>query len=359
MHFDLLNHHIYEDNLSLPAGASFKSQLCSHEFCSRLHSSFLNSQKDFIQVYGNDSSEHWDRMIVGNKRSDILNLMLAKKYNKALRYTLSNPIRHNLWYGFDNIARRFSADVLNVDSYRIYDVLRRFYEAMGGHTHQEEKRRPKAYIDIDSILRDIEAALRITLTFPAPYAKMMGLVDRRGIIRERALWGLYLAWRANQNRAKTILELGGGLGYAAFYSSIFGTASYTIVDLPLTLVASGHFLALTKGEENINLYGTLGNEQDISSTSQKFNLLPPHAFPVGSKFDIVVNMDSFPEFGKDIAQEYVNKIKTVTQKFLSINHEGESYTVRELFINDPDLINYSRFPFWLRKGYVEEMFEFR
>jgi len=77
------------------------------------------------------------------------------------------------------------------------------------------------------------------------------------------------------------------------------------------------------------------------------------------KFDIVVNMDSFPEFGKDIAQEYVNKIKTVTQKFLSINHEGESYTVRELFINDPDLINYSRFPFWLRKGYVEEMFEFR
>lgn len=354
MHFDVLNYHIYEDNLALPAGASFESRLCSHEFCSRLHSFFISAQKDFIQDWGKGQSEHWDKKIVGNKRSDILHLMLNEKYNKALRYTLSNPIRHNLWYGFDNIAKRFSSDVLEVDSYRIYDVLRRFHEATGGRMHQAERQRPASYVDMDSLLTDIEATLGINLVFPAPYAKMTGLIDARGIIRERALWGLYLAWRAEQNGGKTILELGGGLGYAAFYASLFGAASYTIVDLPLTLVASGHFLALTQGEDSVKLYGTPAKMQD----APKINLLPPNAFPVDEKFDIVVNMDSFPEFGKAIAIDYVGKIKRVTRKFLSINHEGESYTVRELLINDPKLVGYTRSPFWLRKGYVEEMFEF-
>lgn len=88
-------------------------------------------------------------------------------------------------------------------------------------------------------------------------------------------------------------------------------------------------------------------------------LLPPNAFDPSRHYDIIVNMDSFPEFGIDLAEEYAAKIKKSTKKFLSINHEGEAYSARDIFGNDPDLKSYSRFPFWLRKGYVEEFFEFK
>ncbi|MDE5878612.1 MAG: putative sugar O-methyltransferase, partial [Desulfovibrio sp.] len=204
-----------------------------------------------------------------------------------------------------------------------------------------------------AMVSGLEQALGATLDFPAPYPRMGGIADRRGIIRSRALWGLYLAWRAKQAGAHTVLELGGGLGYAAYYAALLGIPDYTIVDIPLTLVASGHFLGLTAGEDKVVLYG----EEDDGS--RPFRLLPPQAFPAEKKFDMVVNMDSFPEFGLAIAREYVEKIKRTTKRFLSINHECEQYTVRELFRDDPDLVSSSRNPFWLRKGYVEEMYEFR
>lgn len=204
-----------------------------------------------------------------------MELMLAEKYNKALRYILSNPVRHNLWYGFDNTAKLFADGVVNVDAYRIYDVLRQFYEATGGRAHQEERISSPLYIDVDDLAAEIEKSLGLELVFPAPYAKMRGLANDRGLIRERALWGLYLAWRANQNGAKSILELGGGLDYGAFYSSLFGADTYAIVDLPLTLVASGHFLGLSLGENNINLYG-----EGKNSITPDIALLPPNAFPV-------------------------------------------------------------------------------
>lgn len=56
MHFHPLNYHIYDDDLPLPAATSFQSQLCSHDFCSRLHSSFLKGQKNFEQAFGADIS---------------------------------------------------------------------------------------------------------------------------------------------------------------------------------------------------------------------------------------------------------------------------------------------------------------
>lgn len=359
MHREPLNFHAYEDDLLFPAGASFKSDLLSHEFCSRLHSSFLIAQAEFEQLYGDEISTYWDNGIVGNRRSDILHAVKAKTYNKSLRYILSNPIRHNLWYGFDNTAKHFSSSNQSPNPYQIYDVLLRFYEAAGGRLHQEERLTPAPYLDIEKVIDFIEDALKVDIIFPAPYARMTGLISERGIIRTRALWGLYLAWRSNQLKANSVLELGGGLGYAAFYSSLFGVSHYTIVDLPLTLIASGHFLASCGFEKNIKLYGLPDKEHGREASGIKFDLIPPQGFPVNHKYDLVINMDSFPEFGESIARVYANKIKKVSKKFLSINHEGEKYTVRELFINDPDVINYTRTPFWLRKGYVEEIFEFK
>lgn len=353
MHFDHLNYHLYEDVPPDGAVITCAKRLASHEFCSRLHRAYRLATEKFEAAYPAAVTEHWDKTIVGGRRGDIRAMLGARDYKKQLRYALSNPINHNLWYGFDGLARHFAKDVLEVDAYRIHDVLRRFFEAAGARMWQEERGPVPPALENAAMVSGLELALGARLEFPAPYPRMGGLADRRGIIRTRALWGLYLAWRAKQAGAQAVLELGGGLGYAAYYAALLGIRDYTIVDIPLTLVASGHFLGLTTGEDKVLLYG----EEDDGS--RIFRLLPPQAFPAEKRFDLVVNMDSFPEFGLDMAREYVGKIKKSTKRFLSVNHECEKYTVRELFLDDPDVVSYSRNPFWLRKGYVEEMFEFR
>lgn len=353
MHFDHLNYHLYGDEPPEGAAITCTKSLASHEFCNRLHRAYQLATAGFDAAYPAVVTEHWDKNIVGGRRADIRAMLEARDYKKQLRYALSNPINHNLWYGFDGLARHFAKDVLEVDAYRIHDVLRRFFEAAGARMWQEERGPIPPALENAMVVSGLEEVLGVKLDFPAPYPRMAGIADRRGIIRSRALWGLYLAWRAKQAGAQTVLELGGGLGYAAHYASLFGITDYTIVDIPLTLVASGHFLALTNGEEKVLLYG------EQADGRQLFRLLPPQDFPAEKRFDMVVNMDSFPEFGLAIAREYVEKIKKSTKKFLSINHECEKYTVRELFMDDSDLVSYSRHPFWLRKGYVEEFFEFR
>lgn len=353
MHFDHLNYHLYDDVPPEGAAITCAKSLASHEFCSRLHRAYQLATAGFEAAYPAAVTEHWDKDIVGGRRGDIRGMLDARDYRKQLRYALSNPINHNLWYGFDGLARHFAKDVLEVDTYRVHDVLRRFFEAVGARMWQEERGPVPPAIANDLLVSGLEGALGVTLDFPAPYPRMGGIAHRGGVIRSRALWGLYLAWRAKQAGARSVLELGGGLGYAAHYASLLGIADYSIVDIPLTLVASGHFLGLTNGEDKVLLHG----EQDDGSRA--FRLLPPQAFPEEKQFDMVVNMDSFPEFGLEIAREYVGKIKRSTKKFLSINHECEKYTVRELFHNDPDVVSYSRHPFWLRKGYVEEFFHFR
>lgn len=351
----------YPGYSELPSGAcaSFASQYCSPEFCSRLRTAYLAGDRDYQASLPAAVTGHWDEGVVGNVRRDIEIILKHEKDEDSIRFLLSNPLKHNLLYGFDNVAASLAKYPLDFNSLYGYDVLRRLAEAMGLRAHQVERNCAPEFIPVDALLTFIERQLGSQLLFPAPYPGMTGIADKRGIIRHRALWGLYLAWRAKQMKAESILEIGGGLGYAAYYASLLGVKEYTIVDLPLTLVASGHYLGLTRGEDNVTLYGEkqAGNA-GTPDGSTAIHLLPPHTFPVGKRFDAVVNMDSFVEFGIAAAKDYIAKIKAVSRKFISINHEGFPYTVRELLINDPAVANYTRYPFWLRKGYVEEIFEF-
>lgn len=52
-----------------------------------------------------------------------------------------------------------------------------------------------------------------------------------------------------------------------------------------------------------------------------------------------------------VAENYVAAIKARASTFLSINHESNAFTVREL-------IGGNRYPYWLRRGYVEEVAHF-
>jgi hypothetical protein len=57
---------------------------------------------------------------------------------------------------------------------------------------------------------------------------------------------------------------------------------------------------------------------------------------------------------RTIAEQYMAAIRSRTSTFLSINHESNAFTVRELLGG----IRALRYPYWLRRGYVEEIAQF-
>jgi hypothetical protein len=65
------------------------------------------------------------------------------------------------------------------------------------------------------------------------------------------------------------------------------------------------------------------------------------------------------EMSRETAQNYWSRIRTATPKFLSINHEANLFTIRQLATEDARHVKASqRYPYGLRKSYAEEIFEF-
>jgi hypothetical protein len=60
------------------------------------------------------------------------------------------------------------------------------------------------------------------------------------------------------------------------------------------------------------------------------------------------------ELAPETARSYCKAIKVWAAMFLSINHEHDPLTVRDLF-SDIGLAAI-RSPYWMRRGYVEELF---
>ena len=118
-------------------------------------------------------------------------------------------------------------------------------------------------------------------------------------------------------------------------------------------MAQAHYLATVLGDDAVTLYG----EPDRPGT---IRILPPSAFLESDpgRFDIALNVDSLTEMDYPTMQAYWERIKTHTDRCLSVNHESNSHTVRELVFGDPAVKTYMRTEYWLRRGYVEEYMTF-
>jgi hypothetical protein len=90
------------------------------------------------------------------------------------------------------------------------------------------------------------------------------------------------------------------------------------------------------------------------------------AFPSGA-FSLTLNQDSFPEITQCLVVEYLRRIERTTDKyFLSINQEAQApmesrrqNSVPAMIRNFEHLHRLYRIPYWIRKGYVEELYELR
>ena len=187
-------------------------------------------------------------------------------------------------------------------------------------------------------------------------------------IRDRVLFPrncehLYVACRIRQliSSGTTVAEIGGGYGGVAYYCWLSGIRRYRIYDLPLINAIQGYYLLSTLSDARICLYGELPTEPAVC-------VLPYWEFEkqTRSSFGFVLNQDSLPEIDPSIAKAYLRHIAAENNcYFLSINQEGGAPSGRpdlpqslvpELIRDVGKLIRLSRHPYWLRKGYVEELY---
>jgi hypothetical protein len=216
--------------------------------------------------------------------------------------------------------------------------------------------------DPSQIVDKIEAQLGIDIVPPEGTVYVAGLRVRGGLLHYRHINALYLAARIRDltSPQDRICEYGGGLGLAAFYLRRMGHNDFTIFDLPIVNILSGHFLIGTLGEEAVCLEGE-HPRADTIKIKANWNC----SNESGGAFRVAANQDSFPEISRGIFDEYVAQIKrTTTAYFLSINHESEHpipggakhLHVSRLLTADQRFRRIYRSPYWLRRGYVEELY---
>ena len=309
---------------------------------------------------GNGSSALWN--MISKKQENIHNALMVD--DDSLSVLLENPAETYLYYGIDNLYPEVlkRADEVSVTLNKtVTDLLVKLADAVGATRYWNpaggsmfKNREPKEILNNEQLLDAIENVLGAKLRFASPFPGELGLVTGRGRITFRAIQALYQAHRlktVSMKDSPKCLEIGGGSGRTAYFAKMLGVTNYTIVDLPMTLVAQAAFLSATVGPEAIWLDG----EDDIDSTG-RIRLVPPSFVEkTNEKYDAVLNVDSFTEMDRAHAQGYVDFAAKHADALISINHEANDFTVGELF-STPACI---RSPYWLRAGYIEELYIFR
>lgn len=284
---------------------------------------------------------------------------------QKLSEILANPIENNLLHGFEDIAKirmddgRFNIyqTPYNREVTKCYDYFVRLGEACGverlEYPGAYQYGAPKEPKNLQAILNNLNNFFSCKIAFPNPYRGEYGVKTSEGIATMRSLNAIYQAYAIFEklgHKPGRVLEIGAGTGRTAYYAkSLFGI-DYTIVDLPMSAVASAYHLGITLGEDAVSLYGETKQHNAVQ-------ILPPESL-LGDdlgRFDLIVNCDSLTEMDYDTMCAYWNKIIQCSSSFLSVNHESNEHTVREMLLEYPPRdYTYSRTPYWMRLGYVQE-----
>lgn len=221
--------------------------------------------------------------------------------------------------------------------------------------------------DDGELVRRISARLGIDVAPPDIDGGLLKIAAGNGLFGERDANAIYTANLLRQTtrdvEAPRICEIGGGSGRVAYWSRRLGLRSYTIVDLPHVNVVQGYYALKTLGAGDVALFG----EQPVAAVAGRLQILPAHAIAQLREplFDLVLNQDSFPEMSAETVTDYLAWITASCRgSMLSINQESKPpYGKGLAHISVPELtataggfeLTY-RFPYWLRRGYVVELY---
>jgi|GEM_PF-572102 len=242
-----------------------------------------------------------------------------------------------------------------------FDTMVRLAEALGVlplPTSEDKTSRKERGLNyqVDMVVDKIEQALSIPISPPTGIIWTTGVKTKKGVFHYRHLGSLYAAVRVQRLNPgnEPVAEYGAGLGIGAFYARRLGMLDYTIYDLPITCLIAGHYLIHATGPDAVCLYGEplKGDAVKILPFWQSFEAKD-------DSYRLTLNQDSFPEIAEEISRRYLDEIKRFTRRyFLSINHETvHPRTVHNIIKDFPRYNLLYRQPYWMRKDYVEELFE--
>lgn len=215
--------------------------------------------------------------------------------------------------------------------------------------------------DSDNLVATIENKLGRVLRPPAIDGGLFKLETARGEFSERDCNAIYTAWLLTEQLTggarPSVCEIGGGVGRVAYWSMQFGAGNYMIADLPHINVLQGFYLMKAMPQLRVCLYGEDARDADVVIWPGDRLAEAPRV-----AFDLVLNQDSFPEIHADIVRNYLRWIRTVSPRFISINHESRPNSIGdERQVSVPELVSdvggferKARWPYWLRRGYVLE-----
>lgn len=358
------SHSIHRGIPKLPFAIKYRSiELPKDEvIAERILIAFKKAWNEERNYSVSDKEDAWDT-IEANQHQNLLDILttgsprvlaeyLSNMHNTAVTYGISDFNKSD----YNNATPRLRREHIAC----IKDRLVSLAEAVGAITYKRFS--IDIYKDTDTLIKEIEASIGIGICPPDIDGGLVKLKTNKYLFSLRDLYSIYTAWRINQlvEKGSAIAEIGGGLGKTAVYANRFGFLDYSIFDLPQMNVIQAWYV-LQSGME-VSLYG---EEERLHSVK----ILPWRGFGERTQYNLILNADSFTEMETNIVKNYLEKIKLSTSQYLlSINHEkeqvsGDNSTTSSrlvMFRHINEIKGFKRryrFPFWLRSGYVEELYE--
>ncbi len=362
---------LYKRNLKCAFKEDFASEN-EHEIIKRIFD-FWEAMKHSAQdLCIKERDDIW-KTIKNRYHSKLIDVLENKDIDEAVEFFL-NICKTKAIMGF---MCRFQYDELTSDKEKInyeaiqtLDIFCRLAEALGvlpfecpeqGHWGQNIN------VDIHKTITDLEDVIGYEIQSPQAGSGTFGLTTQRGILSRKDLIAIYQAHRLaeilDDDFLKPIAEIGGGAGILMFHLYKKGFRNLKLYDLMHVAAIQSYYLIKSLPKAKIRLFG------ENESQENNITILPYWEFYNSPKnsYKLVLNSDSLPEIERKLVEQFLEGIKRSSNLFLSFNQEGSApmwerehgvqHVIKDLIREIGGFKRKYRFPFWMRRGYVEELYE--
>jgi hypothetical protein len=210
------------------------------------------------------------------------------------------------------------------------------------------------------LLMRIEKRIGFKINLPEFTGNSNDLQTDYGMISDRICAYLWIMKRivdlfpVFSDSSLRVIEIGAGMGFMGYFLNKIGYFDYTIIDLAYSNALQTYVLHKNLPNRKIIMSGDVTNPFD-EKYHTAIKILHASDFkdvPTG-RFDIMINIDGMTEMNLADAHTYINS--DCAKLFLSINHEMNDYRVIDV-CQATRVLKY-RYPFWIRPGYVEELYQ--
>jgi len=336
------------------------------ELCERLVRAWKKANKN----ESSDGDGLW-KLIADAYHRDFINLMREERYAE-MAVVLSNMFKTPILNGLCEGDIRWKEAKFNAND-RINQInicIINLGIALGVYPfyNPENNQSFPSQSVVPEILRRLSELFGHDLC-PPQVGGLFGIEYNGKVLNYHNLLYLYAAYKLKNiapQKYDSCIEIGGGCGMLAYNALKYNSVNdYCIIDLPMVNVIQGYLLLKSEFADCVELYG----ESDINEKAKgrRLRILPDSSFAQlpDKSYDIAFNQDSLPEMKNETMDKYLAELPRIAKKyFLSINHEGCSIHdefkhgwVHQAIKKHPAFHQLTRSPYWLRDGYVEELFK--